>query len=97
MLALASLYWLIQKLGSFFCIWGGKKKGEGVTSCPASPPPIQKVERDHLPYTPTFATKLRMSFLEVSLAALGPHWKLNSGGSVRGMGVISRYLQGAME
>lgn len=43
----------------------------------------------------TFATKFSMSFLEVSLEARGPHWKQNSGGSVRGMGVISRYLQGA--
>lgn len=94
-MALASLYWLIQKLGSFFCTWrqrGVKKiKGEGVRFCPG-PPPSKK--DPHTP--PTFATKLRMSFLEVSLAALGPHWKLNSGGSVRGMGVTSRYLQGAM-
>lgn len=72
---------------------GGRKKNGGgvwVKWSPGAPQNPRLPPQNGL----TLATKRSTSFLEVSLAARGPHWYLNSGGSVRGMGVISRYLRG---
>lgn len=57
---------------------------------PWSPP---KNPKDAPQYGLTFATAFSTSFLEISFSARGPHWYLNSWGSVKGMGKISKYLQ----
>lgn len=75
-MALASLYWLIQNVGSFPWIWGGGaerggKKEEGMLNqAPGLPPKPGATPQRGL----TFATKRSTSILEVSLAARGPHW-----------------------
>ena len=85
MLALASLYWLIQKLGSFFCTWrqrGVKKiKGEGVRFCPG-PPPLQK----RPPYTPHLRHKAQNVLLGGFLGSPRPPLEIELGGVRQGDG-----------